>query len=239
MDESESNYRKSRYDAYIKEREALRRDLLEISGRYDKAILALAGGALALSITFLEKIAPHPSGPCRWLLGIAWLFLIAALLLELHALALGQTLLNLQIVKDDEIYREYLNSLPEAPPTASVENVSLDKLQKSRKRLRRINFWSQWTLILGVVLLCIFSLCNLPSIATEDSTMSDSAKNTQPPKSLDNLTTSRGSYAPPASALPPPPPPAAPPPPPAAPSPASTPAPTAPVSDNSGNQPAK
>ena len=56
----EYDYRKQRYETYIKDRDALRSDSLEVSGRYDKAILALAGGALALSVTFLEKIAPHP-----------------------------------------------------------------------------------------------------------------------------------------------------------------------------------
>jgi hypothetical protein len=70
--EQEYEYRKQRYEAYSKEREGLRAAALEVSGRYDKWMLFLAGGALALSVTFIEKIAPHPppwSFILLWVLG--------------------------------------------------------------------------------------------------------------------------------------------------------------------------
>jgi hypothetical protein len=52
--EIENEERKRRYEAYVRERDALRHDSLNVSERYDKAILLLGGGALALSLTFIE-----------------------------------------------------------------------------------------------------------------------------------------------------------------------------------------
>src|ERR1700741_5492620 len=92
----EYEYRKQRYETYTKERDALRKDSLEGSGRYDRAILALAGGALALPITFLEKISPHPAAWTFFILAAAWISLIASVLLERDGLAYRQRVTNEQ-----------------------------------------------------------------------------------------------------------------------------------------------
>lgn len=193
----EYEYRKQRYETYTRERDALRKDSLEVSGRYDQAILALGGGALALSITFLEKIAPHPAAWTFILLGVAWLCLIASVLLELYALASSQTVTNEQIAVADEEYRQYLLSLPEhpqaAPPLKMPETPAM--IEDRRKRTRSYNDWSRWLLSIGVSLLCAFSLFNLPS--------SHIGKDMAEP-----LHESKGSYVAPSGALPPPPPPA-------------------------------
>src|SRR5436190_18857803 len=93
----EYDYRKQRYETYLKDRDALRNDSLEVSGRYDKAVLALAGGALALSVTFLEKIAPHPRPWTFTFLILAWICLILCVLFELFALSISQTATNEQM----------------------------------------------------------------------------------------------------------------------------------------------
>ena len=59
-------YAKTRYDGYLRDRQAYLKESLEISDRFDKAILTLSGGSLVLSLTFIEKLAPHPLG---WSLG--------------------------------------------------------------------------------------------------------------------------------------------------------------------------
>ena len=198
-DNPEYEYRKQRYDTYTKERDALRNDSLEVSGRYDKAILTLAGGALALSITFLEKIAPNPTPWTSILLAIAWLCLIASVLLELYALATSQTVTNEQIRIVDEEYRQYLLSLPEHPPIPEPSTVpeTPEVMEAMRRHTRSLNDWSRWLLSIGVLLLCAFSLFNLPHRNPDTKTMP-----TQP------LHESKGSYVAPSSALPPPPPPA-------------------------------
>ncbi|HEX8077672.1 MAG TPA: hypothetical protein VF511_07645, partial [Chthoniobacterales bacterium] len=193
----EYDYRKQRYETYIKDRDALRHDSLEVSGRYDKAILALAGGALALSITFLEKIAPHPVPWTFALLAVAWLCLIASVLLELYALSTSQTVTNEQIAMADEEYRQYLLSLPDQPviPTPLRAPESQEVVERWRRKTRRFNDWSRWLLSIGVFLLCAFCFFNLPFRGDMGA---------KP------INESRGSYVAPANALPPPPPPSAP-----------------------------
>ena len=196
----EYEYRKQRYDTYTKERDALRNDSLEVSGRYDKAILALAGGALALSITFLEKIAPHPVAWTFILLAVAWLCLIVSVLLELYALATSQTVTYEQITLADEEYRQYLSSLPEHPQIASSIKTpqTPEALEGLRSRTRSLNNWSCWLLSIGVFFLCTFSLINLPYTNSNDG---------KKPMPDESIKASRGSYVAPSNALPPPPPP--------------------------------
>lgn len=160
----EYEYRKQRYDSYLKERDAIRSESLELSGRYDKAILALAGGALALSITFLEKIAPDPIPYTIFFLAVAWLCLIASVLLELFALSTSQTTANEQVGILDEEYRQYLVSLADTTPAPSPLGLppSPDLIVRLKARMERFNNWSRWLLSIGVFLLCTFSLLNLP-----------------------------------------------------------------------------
>ena len=226
VDNQEYEYRKQRYEAYTKERDALRKDSLEVSGRYDKAVLALAGGALALSITFLEKIAPQPAAWTFILLGAAWLCLIASVLLELYALSTSQTVTNERIGMAEEDYRQFLLSLPNHPqvPEPLKRAEAPEVVEGLARRTRRFNDWSRWLLSIGVLLLCAFSLFNLPGTATGKTNMSSKP-----------LNESKGSYIAPSTVLPPPPPPPssprpAPQAPPAAPSaPAAQPAPAAPA----------
>src|ERR1051325_2843837 len=208
----EYDYRKQRYETYIQDRDALRNDSLEVSGRYDKAVLALAGGALALSVTFLEKIAPHPVPWTFILLALAWLCLIASVLLELYALSTSQTVTNEQIAIADEEYREYLLSLPDHPAIPEPLRVpkSPDVVERWRNKTRRFNDWSRWLLSIGIFLLCAFCFFNLPYVRD---------------MAAKPINESRGSYVAPANALPPPPPPAPP-----ASTPATSPTPSAPAS---------
>ena len=94
-------YEKQRYESYVKARDSQIASSLEISGRYDKSILFLSGGALALSLTFIEKVAPHPYIWSFALLLAAWISLILAVMLELHALATSQNAIHEEIVRLD------------------------------------------------------------------------------------------------------------------------------------------
>jgi len=79
-------YAKSRYEGYLRDRQAYLKESLEISDRFDKAILALSGGSLALSLTFIEKIAPSPLDWSLWFLLGAWLLLILSVLSGIYPL---------------------------------------------------------------------------------------------------------------------------------------------------------
>jgi heme exporter protein D len=69
------------------------------SESYDKALMTLAGGALALSITFLHDIAPKPvhKGWLAW----SWALLALSLLLTVASFLLSQKAILREIAKRD------------------------------------------------------------------------------------------------------------------------------------------
>lgn len=199
--EREYEYRKQRYDSYVKERDGLRDASLQISERYDKWMLVLSGGALALSLTFIEKVAPHPLPWSFGVLLVAWILLIISVVLELHALATSQRALTEQVSLLDREYQAFLNSLSSPNEIVSVESMGAPVAAENEfaARTRLLNAWSLRAFIAGLVFLCIFSAANLPYRQKK----SDMASTTR-----ERL--SKGSFVPPGNILPPPPPPPAP-----------------------------
>lgn len=201
-DETQPNpdyeYRKQRYESYLKERDGLQAASLEISGRYDKSILFLAGGGLALSLTFIEKIAPHPQPWSFIVLFAAWICLILAVMFELYALATSQTAINEQVNSLDAEYQRYLDSLSQNPAGTRMTGAAATPENVFTAKTRKLNTWSLRFLGTGILFLCIFSVVNLPFTQTKPE-MSDSKTAT--------ALLSKGSYVPPKNALPPPPPP--------------------------------
>lgn len=200
MSDPQYEYRKQRYDSYVKERDSLNHSTLEISGRYDKSVLFLSGGALALSVTFIEKIAPSPVAWTFVLLAIAWLSLISCIVLELFALATSQTAINEQIRLLDLEYDQFLQNLSAQTPTNVVQTVPPAASENSfTARTRLLNVWSLRSLVFGLASLCFFSGINLPFRQTD-------------PYMAEKTANSKGSYVPPGNVRPPPPPPPTPPP---------------------------
>jgi hypothetical protein len=98
-------YAKTRYDGYVRDRQAYLKESQEVSDRYDKAILTMSGGSLALSLTFIEKIAPSPLAWSLWFLFVAWLLLILSVLLGIYARAASQRAIPYEIAHLDQSYR--------------------------------------------------------------------------------------------------------------------------------------
>jgi len=195
--EQEYDYRKQRYEAYSKEREGLRAAALEVSGRYDRWMLFLAGGALALSVTFIEKIAPHPASWSFIILLTAWVLLILSLVLELLALGASHTAVQEQINFLDAEYRRFLESITKSPPAISLTPSAPPVAENEFIiRTRMLNRWALRALIAGIVFLCFFSAVNLPF----RNAMAESQKEIA-------INSSKGSFVPPHNILPPPPPP--------------------------------
>jgi len=69
------------------------------SEAYDKAVMTLAGGALAISLTFIHDVAPHPRHK-GWL-GWSWLLLAVSLLLILVSFVASQYAIARQIRQID------------------------------------------------------------------------------------------------------------------------------------------
>jgi len=154
-------YAKSRYEGYVRDRQAYLKESQAISDRYDKAILAMSGGSLALSLTFIEKIAPSPLAWSLWILLVAWLLLIVSVLLGIYALAASQIAIQYEIAHLDQSYREYLQAykagkfdqIPEVVPYSN----------RASRATQNLNIFSMICLGFGVLLLCVFSLINLQS----------------------------------------------------------------------------
>jgi hypothetical protein len=152
-------YAKSRYEGYLRDRQAYLKESLEISDRFDKAILALSGGSLALSLTFIEKIAPSPLDWSLWFLFVAWLLLTFSVLFGIYALAASQMAIQREIAHLDQSYREFL----EAYKTGDVLTIpnSLPYGNRAVGITQSLNILSLICLGFGILLLCVFSLINL------------------------------------------------------------------------------
>jgi len=122
---------------------------LEVSGRYDKWILTLSGGALGLSITFLDRIAGR-SIPCALpCLVVSWTLLVLSLLLALASLVTSQSAIReARENLDTENAGEVITGPPVPRWFSQVTNL--------------LNWGALFAFIFGVGLLCVFSFSNLP-----------------------------------------------------------------------------
>src|SRR5262245_49255997 len=63
----------------------------KVEEAYDRTMVTLAGGALAISITFLEKVAPHPvPKDTVWILWVSWGSFVVSLLAILVSMLTSQ-----------------------------------------------------------------------------------------------------------------------------------------------------
>jgi hypothetical protein len=191
-DNADEAYKKQAYEIYIKERDTLRSESLELSGRYDQATIALAGGALALSLTFIEKIAPHPRLDTLIVLVLAWACLIGSVLCQLFALVGSQTAVNRKI---RDLTRRYQVEIGEgAAGDGSAEQKDEDGYFTRGPSVQQLNLTSRWLLAFGLALLCFFSFLNLSLSTERKTTMTDET----------NSIASEGSFVPPDTVLFPP-----------------------------------
>lgn len=73
-------------EALLKHREWLEDARRSTTSDRDKMVLAIAGGVLGVSVTFLEKIAPTPTPWIAGFLILGWAFEVAAVVLVLLSL---------------------------------------------------------------------------------------------------------------------------------------------------------
>jgi hypothetical protein len=121
---------------------------LEVSGRYDTWILSLAGGALGLSLTFMEKIAPHPDPSTIGCLKWAWTVLVLSLLAALTSLVTSQSAI-----------RENRDELDAAHEQGRAPRLSFPRWFTTLTNC--LNWVSLGAFILGVWLLCTFTFRNI------------------------------------------------------------------------------
>jgi len=132
-------------ELYRKEREGLIDAEREAARSFDKAMITLSAGALALSIAFIRDIAPHPTKVL--LLYSAWGAFGGSLFLILLSFLCSQSGMRRQ--------RHILNECDEK----GIDRRSLKN--RWRKLISCLNWLSAIVFLVGVVFLAFFVGCNL------------------------------------------------------------------------------
>ena len=86
MQDETHNYEQQAYQSFLGHRSSLDAAALEISGRFTQWMLTLSGGALALSITFVDKIHPQFGPSSHKCLILSWIFFAFTLITSLSSL---------------------------------------------------------------------------------------------------------------------------------------------------------
>jgi hypothetical protein len=133
---------------YLQERTSLVEIEQKSADQHDKAILAVATGGLALSITFLKDIAPNPQ-PVTWIyLGLSWGCFVLGILTILSSFLTSQSACRKQ---RDFLDQHYLEG---AAAIAGRKNWWASVTHW-------LNLGSYFFVFLAVVLLTIFTWLNL------------------------------------------------------------------------------
>jgi len=140
-------------ETYHSTRQAYNEAELEMSGRYDKWVLTLSGGALGLSITFIEKIAKNPTADTLLWLKISWACLVLSLLSALLSLVTSQSAI-----------RENRQELDSAHSENRAPRLSFPRW--FTWITNALNWGSLLLFIVGVAFLCIFSFKNIDKSIT-------------------------------------------------------------------------
>ncbi len=164
----QEKYDRELLEIYRSQRSELDRIAFELGGRYDKLLLALSGGALIGSITFLREIANHPSHWLMFFLGAAWAALIASVTFNLLAIYTSQNAQQQKIVNLDNEVAKRLH--PESEDLKHVDTRNNPHVP----RLKLFNRISLYSGIAGIFLLGIFAFANL---YTNTITMTDENNN--------------------------------------------------------------
>ena len=128
----------------LKYRDALAEAGLKASTAYDKAIMALSGGALGLSITFMKDIVHSPAADSLWRLETSWSCLTASLTFILISMLSSQWALTKAINQVDQ------GSLPRERPGGIFSVVTT-----------WLNALSAVAFVAGVAFLAWFAIGNL------------------------------------------------------------------------------
>ena len=124
-----------RYEGYRDERKALVEGEQASADQFDKSILTIAGGALAISLVFLEKIVPEPKPSTLPYLYCGWTSLVASLCAILSSFLTSQHAYRRQ--------RKIVEAVFFAQPG---------------KEPKMVNYWARTTSVLNWISILVFIL---------------------------------------------------------------------------------
>jgi hypothetical protein len=137
-----------RYKTHIETRNDYIARARVASEKQDQVLIAGAAGALAISLTFIEKIASHPSSSTMHLLAIAWILLLLALVGAILKYDCRATAYR---IAQEELDSEYVSG---ALPSGRVK--------KLNEKMENIKNFSIACLCVGVSFLIVFGYMNIP-----------------------------------------------------------------------------
>lgn len=119
----------------------------------DRVLIAGAAGALALSVTFIEKIAANPVAESRLILAVGWVLLLASL-----GTSLGSYVLR------SRAYQSARDALDSAVLAGERDlcKIDLSAVQMKNRWLLRLLHVRLWTLVCGVAVVVLFAFMNVP-----------------------------------------------------------------------------
>jgi hypothetical protein len=139
------------YQQYLDERKLLIDGERAAGEGFDKTLLTLCAGAIALSVTFVEKVGS--AGTFKPLLYVSWTILVFGLLLNVRAFLLRQYSYNRLLDMNDDLFIR---------GTTILQN-------PFRTRSGNFNLYSFWCFVLGIVLLLLFAGVNYQASSREAS----------------------------------------------------------------------
>jgi hypothetical protein len=137
------------YQQYLDERKLLIEGERAAGEGFDKTLLTLCAGAIALSVTFVEKVGS--AGKFKPLLYVSWGILVLGLLLNVRAFLVLQKSYDRLLDMNDESYIR---------GTTVLQN-------PFRKRFGNFNHYAFWCFVGGIGLLLLFAGVNYQSSSNE------------------------------------------------------------------------
>lgn len=134
-----------RFELYMHERENYTKGARDAYQRFDQTIVALSGGSIVLSITFMKDIGHIPSS-LPWLFAAWGSFLVASLCAFISLLTSAET---------DRERRKQLDC------TAWEGQCDETKAERFGRITTGLNYAALTTCILGVILIIVFATYNL------------------------------------------------------------------------------
>ena len=157
MTDQDKNFEieRDRYMSHMEHRKTLTSAELEVAGRFTNASLTLSGGALALTITYVEKLHPKLEEMSWGWLAFAWFSLAASLAASLLALLFSLNGTHEAIKNSDLLYKKWVKDkeVMYAAPDNQHSNWT-----------HRCNFVSAGGFIMGLLAFFIFVLKSPPTV---------------------------------------------------------------------------
>jgi hypothetical protein len=128
------------------EKEKLRNTLDASEALFEKNIVYLSAGALALSFGLIEKVVTVEKACCKVLLFISWSVLMISLSVNLmsHIISSSYTLKSIEEIDNELAYEQLIG-----------------RINKRNLWIQRMNWCSLITFLLGIVSLFIFVMLNI------------------------------------------------------------------------------